>query len=62
VGLASPPASAGRARRTVVVRVATLGYAIPGTVLALGLLQPLGQADLWFNRADHGGGRLAAGT
>ncbi|MCS6758026.1 MAG: iron ABC transporter permease, partial [Candidatus Devosia euplotis] len=31
-------------------RLATLGYAIPGTVLALGLLQPLGQADLRFNR------------
>jgi iron(III) transport system permease protein len=33
------------------VRFATLGYAVPGTVLALGLLQPFGQADLWFNRA-----------
>jgi iron(III) transport system permease protein len=32
------------------LRLAALGYAIPGTVLALGLLQPLGQADLWFNR------------
>jgi len=32
------------------IRIATLGYAIPGTVLALGLLQPLGSADLWFNR------------
>lgn len=32
------------------IRLTTLGYAIPGTVLALGLLQPLGQADLWFNR------------
>ena len=32
------------------IRLATLGYAIPGTVLALGLLQPLGQADLLFNR------------
>lgn len=32
------------------IRLATLGYAIPGTVLALGLLQPLGQADLWVNR------------
>ena len=32
------------------IRVATLGYAIPGTVLALGLLQPLGVFDLWFNR------------
>lgn len=33
------------------VRIATLGYAVPGTVLALGLLQPFGQADLWINRA-----------
>lgn len=32
------------------IRVAVLGYAIPGTVLALGLLQPLGGADLWINR------------
>jgi iron(III) transport system permease protein len=32
------------------IRIATLGYAIPGTVLALGLLQPLGIFDLWFNR------------
>lgn len=32
------------------IRLATLGYAMPGTVLALGLLQPLGQGDLWFNR------------
>jgi iron(III) transport system permease protein len=32
------------------IRLATLGYAIPGTVLALGLLQPLGTIDLWFNR------------
>lgn len=31
------------------IRVATLGYAIPGTVLALGLLQPLGVADRWIN-------------
>ena len=31
------------------IRLATLGYAIPGTVLALGLLQPLGLADRWFN-------------
>ena len=38
------PATAGA------VRIATLGYAVPGTVLALGLLQPFGQADLWFNR------------
>jgi iron(III) transport system permease protein len=40
--------SGGKARGAI--RLATLGYAIPGTVLALGLLQPLGQADLWLNR------------
>lgn len=32
------------------IRIATLGYAVPGTVLALGLLQPLGALDLWINR------------
>lgn len=31
------------------VRLATLGYAMPGTVLALGLLQPLGLADRLIN-------------
>ncbi len=31
------------------IRIVTLGYAIPGTVLALGLLQPLGLADRWIN-------------
>ncbi len=38
------PASRG------LIRLSTLGYAIPGTVLALGLLQPLGQFDLAVNR------------
>ncbi len=38
------------ARTRGLIKLSTLGYAIPGTVLALGLLQPLGQADLWFNR------------
>jgi iron(III) transport system permease protein len=33
------------------IKLATLGYAIPGTVLALGLLQPLGAIDRWFNGA-----------
>ncbi len=42
----------GSRRAAAAIRVATLGYAIPGTVLALGLLQPLGQADLWINRAS----------
>ncbi|MEO6012112.1 MAG: iron ABC transporter permease [Devosia sp.] len=31
------------------IRLATLGYAMPGTVLALGLLQPLGLADRNIN-------------
>jgi iron(III) transport system permease protein len=31
------------------IRLATLGYAMPGTVLALGLLQPLGLGDRWIN-------------
>ena len=31
------------------IRIATLGYAVPGTVLALGLLQPLGAADRAIN-------------
>lgn len=35
------------------IRVATLGYAIPGTVLALGLLQPLGLGDRWLNTATR---------
>ena len=52
IGLFAARRSAPRSSRTArsAIKLATLGYAIPGTVLALGLLQPLGQADLWFNR------------
>lgn len=32
-----------------VVRLATLGYAIPGTVIAVGVLIPLGLFDNWFD-------------
>lgn len=49
IGLWAARIGARRSARGL-IRIATLGYAIPGTVLALGLLQPLGQADLWFNR------------
>jgi iron(III) transport system permease protein len=35
------------------IRLAALGYAIPGTVLALGLLQPLGMADRAINSATR---------
>ena len=49
------------------IKLATLGYAIPGTVLALGLLQPLGAADLWINRltmwlADWRPGLILSGS
>jgi iron(III) transport system permease protein len=52
IGLVAAKLSSGNAMRVSkgAIRLATLGYAIPGTVLALGLLQPLGAADLWFNR------------
>jgi iron(III) transport system permease protein len=40
--------SAPRLSRSA-IRLATLGYAMPGTVLALGLLQPLGLADRGIN-------------
>jgi iron(III) transport system permease protein len=51
IGLVAAKLAHGAAPATRgAIRLATLGYAIPGTVLALGLLQPLGQADLWFNR------------
>jgi iron(III) transport system permease protein len=43
LGRASSPSTRGA------IRLATLGYAIPGTVLALGLLQPLGLADRGIN-------------
>ncbi len=33
-----------------ILRCASLGYAIPGTVLAIGLLGPLAQFDAWINR------------
>jgi len=48
--LAARLGETGAGPRRELIRLSTLGYAIPGTVLALGLLQPLGQADLWFNR------------
>lgn len=49
------------------IRLATLGYAIPGTVLALGLLQPLGAIDLGINRltmwlADWRPGLILSGS
>lgn len=51
VGLYAARQSGPRARPGArgAIRLATLGYAIPGTVLALGLLQPLGLFDRWLN-------------
>ncbi len=33
----------------IMIWIGTFGYAIPGTVLAIGLLQPFGAADRWLN-------------
>ena len=60
-GPRAPAASRGT------IRLATLGYAIPGTVLALGLLAPLGAIDLGINRvtmwlADWRPGLILSGS
>lgn len=69
IGFAAAKLSAPRANRIGrgAIKLATLGYAIPGTVLALGLLQPLGTADLWINRltmwlADWRPGLILSGS
>lgn len=49
IGLYAARRGTGNRAARGAVRLATLGYAIPGTVLALGLLQPLGGADRWLN-------------
>ena len=48
-------------------RVLTLGYAVPGTVLAVGVLLPLGAADNWLvatvrDVTGHAPGLLLTGT
>jgi len=49
IGLYAAKKSNGGKTARNVIRLATLGYAMPGTVLALGLLQPLGLGDRWLN-------------
>lgn len=49
------------------IRVATLGYALPGALLAVGLLAPLGMVDVGLTRFardtfGYGGGLLLTGT
>jgi len=51
----------------IAARILTLGYAVPGTVLAVGVLLPLGAIDGWFADAwreatGHGPGLLLTGT
>lgn len=48
------------------VRFASLGYALPGTILGIGVLVPFGQFDQWLNRVlndwtDTGPGLLLSG-
>jgi iron(III) transport system permease protein len=50
-----------------ILRVASLGYALPGTVLGIGVLVPFGQFDQWLNRTlvslfSTGPGLLLSGT
>ncbi len=42
-------------------RLLTLGYAVPGTVLAVGVLLPLGAADRWLADAARGVGAASPG-
>ncbi|MEM9501071.1 MAG: iron ABC transporter permease [Pseudomonadota bacterium] len=49
------------------IRLATLGYALPGALLAVGLLAPLGAVDVSLTRAardslGYGGGLILTGT
>jgi iron(III) transport system permease protein len=37
---------------SAVTRLASLGYALPGTVLGIGVLVPFGQFDQWLNRVS----------
>tara|TARA_R110001583_G_scaffold26571_4_gene95787 strand:+ start:30867 stop:32498 length:1632 start_codon:yes stop_codon:yes gene_type:complete len=42
------------------IRLSSLGYAVPGTVIAIGVLIPFTSLDLWFNRllVDYGFSRV----
>ncbi|MFT3803959.1 MAG: iron ABC transporter permease [Burkholderiaceae bacterium] len=51
---------AGRTR--VYARIASLGYAVPGTVLAIGLLTPLSWLDRWLGALLGHAGLLLMGT
>jgi iron(III) transport system permease protein len=49
-----------------IIRLSTLGYALPGTVLGIGILVPFGQFDQWLNRlmlswANWGPGLVLSG-
>ena len=44
-----------------VMRFASLGYALPGTVLGIGVLVPFGQFDQWLNRTLVGWGGSGPG-
>lgn len=49
------------------IRLSTLGYALPGALLAVGLLEPLGAVDVGISRFardsfGYGGGLLLTGT
>ena len=65
VAVATLVAYAARLRPGAVTRVGsrvlTLGYAVPGTVLAVGVLLPLGALDNWLADLLHGEGAQRPG-
>ena len=65
IGLALLLAHLGRGQQwrasAAVAKIASLGYALPGTVLGIGLLVPFGQFDQWINRVITGFGGTGPG-
>ncbi len=60
-------AAGGSSLVTGIIRIATLGYALPGALLAVGLLAPLGWLDQGVtgfarDRLGYGGGLILTGT
>ncbi|WP_390585764.1 ABC transporter permease [Erythrobacter sp. MTPC3] len=65
--LAFAKARSGSVAAKGAIRVATLGYALPGALLAVGLLAPLGAFDLTISRFardsfGYGGGLILTGS
>jgi iron(III) transport system permease protein len=65
--LAFAKARSNNSATSAAIRVSTLGYALPGALLAVGLLAPLGAVDVGLTRVardslGHTGGLILTGT